>query len=227
MDLMSRPPLAGIGARFGAILLGATLICLLGALDDAFGIPAGLKLAGQVACALVPASQGVTLDSVTLPVVLDRSLDLGPLSYPLTVLFIVAVANVVNLADGMDGLAAGICGIASGSFVLLAGSLERWSSATLAAAVCGACLGFLRFNFHPARVFMGDSGSLPLGFLLACISIQGVMKTAVALSLVFPLLVMLVPILDTSFVIAKRLKYGQRVMAADRNHFHHRMLNIG
>jgi len=133
----------------------------------------------------------------------------------------------VNFADGIDGLAAGICAIAAGTFCVLALSLDRWPSAVVAAAVCGACLGFLRWNFYPARVFMGDSGSLPLGFLLAATSITGVMKTAAALALVFPLIVLLVPIADTSFVILKRLKYRQRITAADQNHFHHRMLRIG
>jgi UDP-GlcNAc:undecaprenyl-phosphate GlcNAc-1-phosphate transferase len=127
----------------------------------------------------------------------------------------------------MDGLAAGLCLISAGTFCMLALSLDRFAAATLAAAVAGACLGFLPWNFHPAKVFMGDAGSLPLGFLLASMSVTGVMKTAAALALVFPLIVLLVPILDTSFVILKRLKYKQAVTGADRNHLHHRMLTVG
>ncbi len=210
---------------YGAIMIGAVLIALLGGVDDAIGLSAPLKFVAQIGCAVIPVSQGVTIDHVTLPLI--DPVDLGAVQYPLTVVFIVAVANIVNFADGMDGLAAGLCMIAAATFCVLALSLDRFAAATLAAAVCGACLGFLPWNFHPARIFMGDAGSLPLGFLLASMSITGVMKTAAALALVFPLIVLLVPILDTSFVILKRLKYGESVMAADRNHLHHRFLRVG
>ncbi len=138
-----------------------------------------------------------------------------------------AIANVVNFIDGLDGLAAGLCAIAAATFAVLAVSLDRGTTAVLAAAVAGACLGFLAWNFHPAKIFMGDSGALPLGFLLATMSIAGVMKTAAALSVVFPLVVLLVPIVDTSFVVLKRLKYGRPISAADQNHLHHRMLRLG
>ena len=127
----------------------------------------------------------------------------------------------------MDGLAAGVCGISALTFAILALSLGRISAGVMAAAVAGACFGFLPWNFNPAKVFMGDSGALVLGFLLACVSIQGVMKTAAALSLVFPLVVLLVPILDTSFVILKRLKSGRSIASADKSHFHHRLLRVG
>jgi UDP-GlcNAc:undecaprenyl-phosphate GlcNAc-1-phosphate transferase len=210
---------------YGAILIGAILISALGAVDDGIGVSPPLKFLGQAGCAIIPVSQGVTIDHFTLPFI--DPVSLGAIQYPITVVFIVAVANIVNFADGMDGLACGLCLISAGTFCILALSLDRFAAATLAAAVCGACLGFLPWNFHPARVFMGDAGSLPLGFLLASMSITGVMKTAAALALVFPLIVLLVPILDTSFVILKRLKYGQSVTAADRNHLHHRMLRVG
>jgi UDP-GlcNAc:undecaprenyl-phosphate GlcNAc-1-phosphate transferase len=210
---------------YGAILIGAILIAALGAVDDGIGLSPPLKFLGQAGCAIIPVSQGVTIDHFTLPFI--DPVSLGAIQYPVTVVFIVAVANIVNFADGMDGLAAGLCLISAGTFCVLALSLDRFAAATLAAAVCGACLGFLPWNFHPARIFMGDAGSLPLGFLLASMSITGVMKTAAALALVFPLIVLLVPILDTSFVILKRLKYGQSVTAADRNHLHHRMLRVG
>jgi UDP-GlcNAc:undecaprenyl-phosphate GlcNAc-1-phosphate transferase len=210
---------------YGAIVIGAILISALGAVDDAIGVSPPLKFIGQAGCAIIPVSQGVTIDHFTLPFI--DPVSLGWIQYPVTVAFIVAVANIVNFADGMDGLAAGLCLISAATFCILALSLDRFAAATLAAAVCGACLGFLPWNFHPAKIFMGDAGSLPLGFLLASMSITGVMKTAAALALVFPLIVLLVPILDTSFVILKRLKYGQSVTAADRNHLHHRMLRVG
>jgi UDP-GlcNAc:undecaprenyl-phosphate GlcNAc-1-phosphate transferase len=146
---------------------------------------------------------------------------------PLTVLWIVAIMNMVNFLDGLDGLAAGVCAISGATFCLIALSLSRPQPAILAAIVLGACLGFLRHNFYPARIFMGDSGALLLGFTLGALAVQGLLKTAAVATLLFPLLVLAVPILDTSFVVAKRIKYGQPVYAADRTHLHHRFLNIG
>ncbi len=220
-------PNLDVDRRYASILIGAGLICLLGVVDDRFGIPPLPKLLGQIACAAIPVATGMTIDSITIPLIEPSTVSFGVLAYPLTIIFIVAVANVVNLADGMDGLAAGVCGISALTFAILALSLGRISAGVMAAAVAGACLGFLPWNFNPAKVFMGDSGALVLGFLLACVSIQGVMKTAAALSLVFPLVVLLVPILDTSFVILKRLKSGQSIASADKNHFHHRLLRVG
>ena len=225
--LMAVLPNLDLDRRYASILIGAGLICLLGVVDDRFGIPPLPKLLGQIACAAIPVATGMTIDSITIPLIEPSTVSFGVLAYPLTIIFIVAVANVVNLADGMDGLAAGVCGISALTFAILALSLGRISAGVMAAAVAGACLGFLPWNFNPAKVFMGDSGALVLGFLLACVSIQGVMKTAAALALVFPLVVLLVPILDTSFVILKRLKSGQSIASADKNHFHHRLLRVG
>lgn len=216
-----------VDGRYAAILGGAALICLLGAIDDRFGMPPLVKLLGQIACAAIPVANGMTIDGVTIPFIEPSAVSFGLLAYPLTILFIVAVANVVNLADGMDGLAAGVCAISAITFAILALSLGRISAGVLAAAIAGACLGFLPWNFNPARIFMGDSGALVLGFLLACVAVQGVMKTAAALALVFPLVVLAVPILDTSFVILKRLRAGRSIASADRSHFHHRLLRVG
>ncbi len=220
-------PNLDVDRRYTSILLGAGAICLLGVIDDRFGIPPLPKLIGQIVCAAIPVATGMTIDSITIPLIEPSTVAFGALAYPLTIIFIVAVANVVNLADGMDGLAAGVCAISALTFAVLALSLGRISAGVLAAAIAGACLGFLPWNFNPAKIFMGDSGALVLGFLLACVSIQGVMKTAAALALVFPLMVLMVPILDTSFVILKRLKSGQPIASADRNHFHHRLLRVG
>jgi UDP-GlcNAc:undecaprenyl-phosphate GlcNAc-1-phosphate transferase len=137
------------------------------------------------------------------------------------------LANLVNLIDGMDGLASGIVAIASGSFALLAASFARTDAAVLAAIVCGATLAFLRHNYHPAKIFMGDTGALALGFLLACVAVQGVLKTAATIALAGPLLVLAVPILDTSFVVLKRLKYKRSPFSPDQNHFYHRFMRIG
>jgi UDP-GlcNAc:undecaprenyl-phosphate/decaprenyl-phosphate GlcNAc-1-phosphate transferase len=142
-------------------------------------------------------------------------------------LWIVAIMNMVNFLDGMDGLAAGICAIAGSTFAIIALSLGKPQSAILSAIVAGACFGFLRHNFYPARIFMGDSGALLLGFVLAAVSIQGLLKTAATVALFFPLVVLAIPIVDTSFVFAKRLKYRQPLYGADRTHLHHRFVNIG
>jgi UDP-GlcNAc:undecaprenyl-phosphate/decaprenyl-phosphate GlcNAc-1-phosphate transferase len=135
--------------------------------------------------------------------------------------------NMVNFLDGMDGLAAGICAIAGSTFAIIALSLGKPQAAILSAVVAGACFGFLHHNFYPARIFMGDSGAMLLGFTLATLSIQGLLKTAATVALFFPLLVLAIPIIDTAFVIAKRLKYRRPLYAADRTHLHHRFVNIG
>jgi UDP-GlcNAc:undecaprenyl-phosphate GlcNAc-1-phosphate transferase len=210
---------------FWGIVAGATLMSALGALDDIRPLHPGAKMLGIIAIAAIPASLDVTIDHVTLPLV--GAFDLGIWQYPLTVAWIVAIANIVNFIDGLDGLAAGFCAIASITFAILSASLGRVDAAAISAIVAGAAFGFLIYNFNPATIFMGDSGSLMLGYLLAALSIQGVLKTAAAVSLVFPLVVLALPILDTSFVILKRLKYRQPIYQADRWHFHHRFANIG
>ncbi len=152
------------------------------------------------------------------------AVDLGEV---LTVIGIVAMANVINLIDGVDGLAAGVCAISAITLAAIALSLERNSAGVLAAVTAGGALGFLRHGFPPASSFMGDTGSNLLGYLLATIAVQGALKTNAIVALAFPLVVLAVPILDTSFVIAKRIKYRQPIFAADKSHFHHRMANIG
>jgi len=137
------------------------------------------------------------------------------------------VMNVVNFTDGVDGLAAGVCTIAAGTFAVIALSLDRVDAGVLAALTAGAAVGFLWHNFHPASIFMGDSGSNLLGLLLGCVAIQGVLKTAAVVALFFPLMILAVPIVDSTFVMAKRIKYGRPVWGADRSHFHHRFANIG
>ena len=208
------------------ILLGTLCAAAIGLVDDIRGIRPSVKMAAILLVALIPiAGYDVRFDRVTLPLVGDH--DLGWTAYPLTLVWIAAVANLVNLIDGMDGLAAGIVSIAAFSFALLGASFGRENAAILAAAVCGATLAFLRHNYHPAKIFMGDSGALALGFLLAALAVQGVLKTAATIALVAPLLVLAVPILDTSFVVLKRLKYRRPPWAADQNHFYHRFLRIG
>jgi len=215
----------GVADRFRGILMGAVVIAVIGALDDRFDLPAALKLAGQVVAALIPVQAGVEVSNITLPLV--GAQELGSAGAPLTIAGLVIVMNVVNLSDGIDGLAAGVCAISAITFTIIAFDLSRGHAAVLAAITAGAALGFLVHNFHPASVFMGDCGSNLLGLLLGCIAVEGAVKTQAVLALVFPLVVLAVPFVDTTFVVLKRLKYRRKPWQADANHFHHRFSRIG
>ncbi|HET8638976.1 MAG TPA: MraY family glycosyltransferase [Solirubrobacterales bacterium] len=208
-----------------SILIGAAAIAAVGVIDDVRGLPALPKLLGQIGAALIPVIGGVHPEVLTLPFV--GGFELGWVAYPLTVVGIVAVINIINFIDGVDGLAAGVCVIAAVTLAAIALSLERNAAGVLAALTAGGALGFLRHGFPPASSFMGDTGSNLLGFLLATAAVQGALKTNAVVALVFPLVVLAVPILDTGFVVAKRLKYRQPIYQADSWHFHHRMANIG
>ena len=214
------------GRETKGLLLGAAVATLVGAIDDFRGLVWWEKLGGQIAAAAIPTGFGIWVHRFTFPVVGVHALPEW-VGVPLTILWIVAIMNMVNFLDGLDGLAAGVCAISGFTFCLIALSLGRAEPAVLAAVVFAACLGFLRHNFYPARIFMGDSGALLLGFTLGALAIQGLLKTAAVATLLFPLLVLAVPIIDTSFVVAKRLKYRQPVYVADRYHLHHRFMNIG
>ena len=173
------------------------------------------KLGGQVVAASIPVLFGVWIHSFTFPFVGVHELPAW-VGMPLTVVGIVAVMNMVNFLDGLDGLAAGVCAISGFSFCVIELSLGKPDAAILTAIVFGACLGFLRHNFYPARIFMGDSGALLLGFILAAVAVQGMLKTAATSRSFLPLLVLAVPLLDTSFVVARRIKHGQPVYAPTR-----------
>jgi UDP-GlcNAc:undecaprenyl-phosphate GlcNAc-1-phosphate transferase len=211
------------------IIGGALAIAFVGAVDDyrEAGLHPAVKLAGQFAAAAIPVSAGVFVDHLTLPF-LDPIALSDTAGRALTLVGMVAVMNVVNFTDGADGLAAGVCTIAAGTFAIIALSFPgREDAAILAALTAGASVGFLWHNFHPASIFMGDAGSNLLGLLLACVAIQGILKTAAVVALFFPLLILAVPALDATFVVAKRIKYRRPVYSADRWHFHQRFANIG
>jgi UDP-GlcNAc:undecaprenyl-phosphate GlcNAc-1-phosphate transferase len=208
------------------ILLGAAVATTVGAIDDFRGLRWWEKLGGMTLAAAIPTLFGVWIDRFTFPVLGIHGLPEAA-GVPLTIFWIVAIMNMVNFLDGLDGLAAGVCGIAGATFSVIALSLGKPNPAILSAIVLGATLGFLRHNFYPARIFMGDSGALLLGFVLAAVSVQGLLKTAAVAALFFPLLVLAVPIMDTSFVVVRRLKYRQPIYTADREHLHHRFVNIG
>ncbi|HEX4804962.1 MAG TPA: MraY family glycosyltransferase [Conexibacter sp.] len=208
------------------IVAGAVVIAAVGAADDVRELSPGVKLVGQVVAALIPVLAGVRVEHVTLPFLGALSFGAG-LGGALTVIGLVGLMNVVNFSDGVDGLAAGVCAISAIAFAIIAFDLGREAAGVLAAIVAGAALGFLLHNFHPASVFMGDCGALLLGYLLGCTAIQGTLKTNALIALVGPLAILAVPFLDTSFVIARRLKYKRAPWSADAHHFHHRMARIG
>ncbi|HWT91048.1 MAG TPA: MraY family glycosyltransferase [Solirubrobacterales bacterium] len=221
-----------------AILIGAVAVVWVGVLDDIFDLPAPVKLLGQTVAVVIPVSTGVTVDNFTFPFfgrLTPGTVDL--LTLPGggvvhlgdvgTVLGIVAVINVINLIDGVDGLAAGVAAISGITLATIALSLDRTAAGVLAALTAGGALGFLREGFPPAKTFMGDTGSNLLGYLLGAVAVQGALKTNAVIALFIPLIILAVPILDTGFVVAKRLKYRRPIYKADRWHFHHRMADIG
>jgi UDP-GlcNAc:undecaprenyl-phosphate/decaprenyl-phosphate GlcNAc-1-phosphate transferase len=208
------------------IIVGIPVVAAIGLVDDLRGLSASRKMLLVLLAACIPViGYDMWFQRIGLPFV---AFDLDPwLGIPLTLVWIAVVANLVNLIDGMDALAAGIVAIAAAAFCILAMSFGRVEAAALSAIVCGATLGFLRHNYHPAKIFMGDTGALTLGFVLGSLAVEGVLKTPATIALAAPLLIMAVPILDTSFVVAKRLKYKRRPWAPDQNHFYHRFLRIG
>jgi UDP-GlcNAc:undecaprenyl-phosphate GlcNAc-1-phosphate transferase len=221
-----------------SILIGAVAIAWVGVLDDVFDLNPAVKLLGQTVAVVIPVSVGVTVDNFTFPFfgrLTPGTVDL--LTLPgggvvhlgdvATVIGIVAMINVINLIDGVDGLAAGVAVISGITLATIALSLDRTAAGVLAALVAGAALGFLRWGFPPASTFMGDTGSNLLGYLLGTVAVQGALKTNAVIALFIPLIILAVPILDTGFVVAKRLKYRRPVYKADRWHFHHRMADIG
>ncbi len=225
------PPGYGASAElWHGVLLAAALITVVGALDDRFDLPPIVKLAGQIAAAVIVVHFGVAVKSITLPFV-------GALAFPkagatnagpaLTVIGLVVMMNVVNLSDGVDGLAAGVFVIIAGTLAIIAFDLDRVQPGVLAALTAGAALGFLVHNFPPASSFMGDCGSNLLGLLMGVVTVEAAVKTAAVVSFVLPLILLAVPFLDTTFVILKRLKYRRPIYAPDSEHFHHRMARIG
>jgi UDP-GlcNAc:undecaprenyl-phosphate/decaprenyl-phosphate GlcNAc-1-phosphate transferase len=224
---------AGFGSEhelWHGVLLAAAVITLVGALDDRFELPPFVKLAGQIVAAVIVVHFGVAVKAITLPFV-------GTLAFPnagvtnagplLTVLGLVAMMNVVNFSDGVDGLAAGVCTIIAGAMTVIAFDLGRAQPGVLAAITAGAALGFLFYNFPPASSFMGDCGANLLGLMMGVITVEAAVKTAAVVSFVLPLILLAVPFLDTTFVVLKRLKYRQPIYRPDSEHFHHRMARIG
>ena len=215
-----------LGRETRGLLIGAAVAVTVGAIDDFRGLAWWQKLVGQVAAAVIAVGFGIWVSRFTFPFVGIHDLPVW-VGAPLTVIWIVAIMNMFNFLDGMDGLAAGVAAIAGLTFAVIALSLAKPDAAVMSAIVFGACIGFLRHNFYPARIFMGDSGALLLGYVLAAVSVQGLLKTAATVALFFPLLVLAVPIADTTFVVLRRLKHGESPFVGDQAHLHHRFLRRG
>ncbi|MBU6428005.1 MAG: undecaprenyl/decaprenyl-phosphate alpha-N-acetylglucosaminyl 1-phosphate transferase [Cyanobacteria bacterium REEB65] len=213
------------------VLAGGTLVFAVGILDDLFDLPAKVKLLGQIGAACLAFGLGLHIDFVSQP---GGGLWPFPIvhGFPLlallvTVFWIVAITNTINLIDGLDGLAGGVSLIGALTLAIIALDTKQPFPVIAAVAVSGATIGFLRYNFNPARIFMGDGGSLFLGFTLASISILGVFKLVTAVTLILPLLILGVPIGDTVFAIVRRLWHRKPIFSPDRGHLHHRLLSAG
>ena len=212
-----------------SVLLGAVVIVVLGVIDDSMDLPALLKFVVQILAALIPTLHGVTVRVFSNPNIFsdDLYLSLGSLSVPLTVLWIVAVTNSVNLIDGLDGLANGVSTISATTMLVIALLLGETDVSLTLAALVGACIGFMPYNLNPAKMFMGDTGATFLGYILATMSIQGLFKYYAVISFVVPFLILGLPIFDTSFAFFRRIAHGQSPMQADRGHIHHRLIDMG
>ena len=213
--------------HIAAIMVGCTLIYLLGAVDDIKGMKPIIKFAGQVVCASVVFAMGLRIEFVTNWFG-EGHMDLGiAVCYVVTVIWFVGITNAVNLVDGLDGLAAGISAISALSIAYVSYIHGWYFPTTCRMILAGACLGFLPFNFHPAKTFMGDGGSQLLGFSLAALSILGTVKSATLVAVVIPALVLGLPIFDTLMAIIRRTIRHQSIGTADKEHLHHRILRAG
>ncbi len=212
------------------ILLGALIIVVMGAIDDIVNLNAWVKLAGQIVAAVVAIRCGIVFDAISNPNPFSEQTTFVLANYlpiPLTLLWIVGCTNAVNLIDGLDGLAVGVSTISSLTMLVVAMFVAEPSVAVILAALTGACLGFIPYNFNPAKIFMGDVGSQLLGFVLSTASIMGMFKLHAMITFLVPLLALAVPLADTVFAFFRRIIHGQSPFHADKGHFHHRLLALG
>lgn len=209
------------------LMLGIIVIEIAGVWDDIKPIRAWTKLIFQIVAAAIVVGFGVRVEFLTNPFVENGMLELGFWSIPLTMIWIVGITNAINFIDGLDGLAAGVATISSLSLLFIAIYLNQPQTIVLAAGLAGATIGFLPFNFNPAKIFMGETGSAFLGFTLGTISIMGLVKSYTAIAIVVPLIVLGLPVCDTAFAIIRRVLSGRSPMQADRGHLHHRLIDSG
>lgn len=207
------------------VLVGAIIIGITGLLDDMYSLSPRVKLFGQILAATIPVLGGVQIDFITLPS--GEIINFGWLAIPLTMLWIVAITNAINLIDGLDGLAAGVSSIAIITISILALSLGNPLTVLMGVILLGSTLGFLVFNFYPAKIFMGDTGSLFLGYMISVLSVIGLTKSAAIFSLMIPIIILAVPIMDTTFAIIRRIVQKKPLSAPDKFHLHHCLIRLG
>jgi UDP-GlcNAc:undecaprenyl-phosphate GlcNAc-1-phosphate transferase len=220
---------AKIDEQLRGILIGSLIIVGVGIIDDVKQLRALVKLGAQLLAAIIAVGHNVRITAISVPGFISETgvLQLGVLSIPITIAWIVGVTNAVNLIDGLDGLAVGVSSIASFSLFFIAILGGEQNVAIISAALAGGCLGFFPYNFNPAKIFMGDTGSQFLGFMLSAICIQGLFKGYVVISFIIPLLILGLPLFDTIFAIVRRAWNHKPIMGADRGHLHHRLLDSG
>lgn len=207
------------------ILFGASIMVFVGIMDDWKGLSAPVKFFGQLIAATVTVIGGIQIDFITIPN--GDIIHFGWTAIPITILWIVAITNAINFIDGLDGLAAGISSIATITISVLALSLGHPIIALLGLILLGSTLGFLVFNFYPAKIFMGDTGSMFLGYMISVLSVIGLTKSAAIFSLLIPIIILAVPIIDTTFAIIRRLVQKKPISAPDKFHLHHCILRLG
>ena len=227
--LLSTLLFADIDRQMKGILMGAVIIVILGVLDDIMTLRALPKFFIQILAASIAVYHGCVIQFVSNFNLFSDTLyiNLGWLSVPVTIIWIVAITNAVNFIDGLDGLAVGVSAISAGSLLVIALMVAEGNIAIVIAALLGACIGFIPYNFNPAKIFMGDTGSTFLGYILATLSIQGLFKMYAIISFAVPFLILGVPIFDICFAFLRRIAKGQNPMIADRGHVHHRLIDMG
>ncbi|WP_028401468.1 glycosyltransferase family 4 protein [Ectobacillus panaciterrae] len=212
--------------RMTTIVVGAIIIVIIGILDDIYELSPKWKLLGQVAAAVLIVKSGLTIDILSIPFS-DKYYHLGILSYPLTIVWIVGITNAINLIDGLDGLSAGISSIALATIAFMAFQGNIVLILTIAVIVIASTIGFLFYNFNPAKIFMGDTGALFLGYCISVLSLLGLYKSITLFSLLVPIIILGVPIFDTTFAIIRRIVNKKPISAPDKSHLHHRLLAMG
>jgi len=220
---------ADISKQVSGILLGAILVVAIGAVDDVVSLKAWVKFIFQIIAAVIAVMHDVVIQVIMNPNVFSNvdTLNLGPFAIPVTIIWIVAITNSVNLIDGLDGLAVGVSTISSVMMLVIALLVADANMAVILASLAGACIGFMPYNLNPAKIFMGDTGALLLGYVLSTVSIIGLFKFYAVVSFAVPFLVLAVPLFDTVFAFFRRLLKGQNPMKPDRGHFHHRLIDMG
>ncbi|MDE3840180.1 undecaprenyl-phosphate alpha-N-acetylglucosaminyl 1-phosphate transferase [Bacillus methanolicus] len=208
-----------------AISVGAILIVLIGMLDDKYELSAKVKFAGQLLVAALIVASGLTIDLLTIPYI--GNFELGFWSYPITVLWIVGITNAINLIDGLDGLSAGISAIGIATIAIMAALAGKMLIFTLSVILLGSIIGFLFYNFHPAKIFMGDTGALFLGYSISILSLLGLYKSVTLFSFLVPIIILGVPVFDTTYAIIRRIVNKKPISAPDKSHLHHRLLALG